>query len=85
MKNTLTAIRERLSHDLGKKVVLTAYEPRNVVIEHTGTLSQTYPSVFIIDLDTYPRSPDRISYNYSDILTGDIELKFMHANDTAFG
>lgn len=76
MKNTLTAIREKLTGQIGQTVTLKAFEPRNVIIEHTGTLIQTYPSFFIIDLDSYPRSMDRVSYSYSDVLTGDIELNF---------
>jgi len=73
---TIMAIRKKLNNQIGKKVKLTAYEARNQIIEHTGVLSNTYPSVFIIDLGDSPNSVDRVSYNYSDILTGYIELKF---------
>lgn len=73
---TLNNIRQKLKENIGKEVTLTAYEARNVVIEHTGTLSGLYPSVFVIEKDTYPKSVDRVSYNYKDILTGYIELNF---------
>ena len=76
MNNTVTAIRENLNEQVGKEVKLTAYQPRNVVVEHTGVLSNTYPSVFVIDLEDTPNSVDRVSYNYSDILTGYVELQF---------
>ena len=76
MNNTVTAIRENLNDQVGKEVKLTAYQPRNVVVEHTGVLSNTYPSVFVIDLEDTPNSVDRVSYNYSDILTGYVELQF---------
>jgi uncharacterized protein Veg len=76
MPKNIREIQQLLNKMKGKKVTLTAYEARNVVIEHTGTLSNTYPSVFVIDLDSYPKSVDRVSYNYSDILTGYIELNF---------
>ncbi|MCL1950417.1 MAG: Veg family protein [Turicibacter sp.] len=74
---SLKDIRHALSKHLGKTVTLTAYEPRNVVVEHTGTLSSVYPSVFVIDIDQdlTPKSVGRVSYNYSDILTGYIELQ----------
>jgi len=76
MNNTVTAIRENLNEQVGKEVKLTAYQPRNVIVEHTGVLSNTYPSVFVIDLEDTPNSVDRVSYNYSDILTGYVELQF---------
>jgi uncharacterized protein Veg len=75
MPKNIREIKQLLAEMVGKKVTLTAYEARNVVIEHKGTLSSTYPSVFVIDLDSYPKSVDRVSYNYSDILTGYVELK----------
>lgn len=68
-------IRQELSGQVGNKVKLTAYESRNRVIEHTGVLSNTYPSVFIIDLGNQD-SVDRVSYSYIDILTGSVELQF---------
>jgi len=76
MTQTIMNIRKKLNEQIGKEVKLTAYEARNQVIEHTGVLANTYPSVFIIDLESAPKSVDRVSYNYSDILTGYIELQF---------
>jgi len=74
---TLKDIRQALTKHVGKQVTLTAYEPRNVVVEHTGILSNAYPSVFVIDIDQEmaPKSVGRVSYNYADILTGYIELQ----------
>ncbi|MCL1950055.1 MAG: Veg family protein [Turicibacter sp.] len=76
LANTIMNIRQELSEQVGKEVKLTAYESRNRVIEHTGVLSNTYPSVFIIDLGTVQDSVDRVSYSYIDILTGSVELQF---------
>lgn len=76
LANNIMNIRQELSEQVGKEVRLTAYESRNRVIEHTGVLSSTYPSIFVIDLDNDRDSVDRVSYSYIDILTGSVELKF---------
>ncbi|MGL4373149.1 MAG: Veg family protein [Turicibacter sp.] len=76
LANNIINIRQELSEQVGKEVKLTAYESRNRVIEHTGVLSNTYPSVFVIDLDNNRDSVDRVSYSYIDILTGSVELQF---------
>ena len=52
MANNIVNIRQELSEQVGKEVKLTAYESRNRVVEHTGVLSNTYPSIFVIDLDS---------------------------------
>jgi uncharacterized protein Veg len=69
-------IRQELSEQVGKEVKLTAYESRNRVIEHTGVLLNTYPSVFVIDLGDVQESVPRVSYSYIDVLTGSVELQF---------
>ena len=74
MANNIVNIRQELSEQVGKEVKLTAY--RNRVVEHTGVLSNTYPSIFVIDLDSERDSVDRVSYSYIDVLTGSVELKF---------
>ena len=76
MANNIVNIRQELSEQVGKEVKLTAYESRNRVVEHTGILSNTYPSIFFIDLDSQRDSVDRVSYSYIDVLTGSVELKF---------
>ena len=69
MANNIVNIRQELSEQVGKEVKLTAYESRNRVVEHTGVLSNTYPS-------SERDSVDRVSYSYIDVLTGSVELKF---------
>lgn len=76
MANNIVNIRQELSEQVGKEVKLTAYESRNRVVEHTGILSNTYPSIFVIDLYSQRDSVDRVSYSYIDVLTGSVELKF---------
>lgn len=76
MANNIVTIRQELSEQVGKEVKLTACESRNRVVEHTGVLSNTYPSIFVIDLDSQRDSVDRVSYSYIDVLTGSVELKF---------
>jgi len=75
---TIEEVKQELSQKIGQTVTLTAYEPRNIIIERIGVLSKVFPSLFVIDIDRElaPKSADRVSYNYADILTGYIELEF---------
>ena len=74
-KNILD-IRSELNDNLGKPVKLVAYESRNRVTEKIGTLSNLYPSVFVVEIGEEQDSVDRVSYNYIDILTGSVKLDF---------
>jgi uncharacterized protein Veg len=74
-KNVLD-IRNELAENVGKPVKLVAYESRNRIVERFGTLSQTYPSVFVVEIAEDQESVDRVSYNYTDVLTGSVKLNF---------
>lgn len=76
MFKTLNEIRNHLNEKIGKEVILTSHQPRNLVIEHTGILAKLYPSLFIIEIVDTSKTVNRVSFSYSDILTGDIELAF---------
>ena len=76
LAKSISDIRNELNDHIGKTVRLVAYESRNRMTQKTGTLSSTYPSVFVVEIGEDQDSVDRVSYNYIDILTGSVELEF---------
>jgi len=76
LAKTVLNIRNELDEQVGKRVKLIAYESRNRVVQRTGTLSNTYPSVFVVEIAEDQESVDRVSYSYIDVLTGSVELNF---------
>ena len=44
------------------------------------TLAETYPAVFVIELDQDKNSFERVSYSYADVLTQTVELTFYDDN-----
>ncbi|MCI4171002.1 biofilm formation stimulator Veg, partial [Bacillus spizizenii] len=73
-------IKRSLDGNLGKRLKLKANGGRRKTIERSGILAETYPSVFVIQLDQDENSFERVSYSYADILTETVELTF---NDDA--
>jgi len=76
LAKSILDIRNELNDNIGKPVKLVAYESRNRVTKRSGTLSNIYPSVFVVEIGEDQDSVDRVSYNYIDILTGSVELDF---------
>ena len=76
MLKRVVDIRDELSGNLGKSVKLVSYESRNRVTERQGKLTNTYPSIFIVEIAEEQDSVNRVSYNYIDVLTGTVELNF---------
>lgn len=77
MPITLKSIKEGLDQQLGNKIMLTAQAGRKKVTERKGILTETYPSVFVVELDQDKHAFDRVSYSYTDILTQSVEIEFI--------
>lgn len=49
-------------------------------IERCGVLKETYPSVFIVELDQDKHNFERVSYTYTDVLTENVQVSFEEDN-----
>ena len=50
--NTLSVIKKDIESHVGEKVVLKANGGRRKVLVNNGVLEKTYPSIFVIRLDS---------------------------------
>ncbi|MDF2947894.1 MAG: transporter permease [Bacillales bacterium] len=76
MAKRLDEIKKDLDQNVGRKLHLKANGGRRKTIERSGRLTETYPSVFIVELDKVHSSIERLSFSYADILTETVELTF---------
>ncbi|MGG3843470.1 biofilm formation stimulator Veg [Anoxybacillus kestanbolensis] len=77
MGKTLSEIKKVLDSNLGKRLTLKANGGRRKTIERCGVLAQTYPSVFVVELDQEENAFERVSYSYADVLTETVQLTFL--------
>nr|WP_202406465.1 Veg family protein [Virgibacillus massiliensis] len=73
---TLIEIKQGLEGHVGERLKLKANGGRRKTIERSGVLAETYPSVFIVELDQEENAFERVSYSYADVLTETVELSF---------
>ncbi|MBB6451519.1 uncharacterized protein Veg [Geomicrobium halophilum] len=74
MGKTLMEIKEALEENVGKRITLKANGGRRRIVERSGLLEGTYPSVFIVKLDRDKHKIERVSYSYTDVLTETVQL-----------
>ncbi len=78
MPITIASIKQNLDGQLGKEIRLTAQAGRKKTTERKGILSETYPAVFIVELNQEENAFERVSYSYTDVLTQTVELEFLN-------
>lgn len=76
MPNSIVEIKRKLDDRLGEHVLVKAQAGRKRITTHHGTLSKTYPAVFVVHLNDEQGSLDRVSYSYTDLLTKNISIAF---------
>jgi len=72
--NTLSIIKRDIESHVGEKVVLKANGGRRKVLVNNGVLEKTYPSIFVIRLDSDTQRT--VTYSYSDVLTNTVQIVF---------
>ncbi len=85
MAKTLSDIKKALDSNIGKRLTLKANGGRRKTIERCGILAETYPSVFVIELDQAENAFERVSYSYADVLTETVKLTFLDDDHMVVG
>ena len=57
-------------------LTVVAQAGRKKVTRRRGTLKETYPAIFVVDLDQDENAFERVSYSYADLLTKSIQITF---------
>ena len=65
-------VKNKITANINKKVVVTVYGLRNKINRYEGTLYKTYPNIFSIIYEGVEKS-----FSYNDYITGDIKIKFI--------
>lgn len=76
MPTSIMTIKHQLDNHLGDTLTVVAQAGRKKVTRRHGVLKETFPAVFVVDLDQEQNSFKHVSYSYTDLLTKNIELHF---------
>ncbi|WP_407894810.1 Veg family protein [Lacticaseibacillus sp. N501-2] len=76
MPMTLASIKQQLDDKIGENLTVVAQAGRKKVTRRKGTLKETYPAIFVVDLDQETNAFERVSYSYADLLTKSIQITF---------
>ncbi len=72
--NRIDTIHAELAKLVGQRIRVRANMGRSRIVERFGTLLQTYPALFVVEVEERRGRRARQSYQYVDVLTGTVEL-----------
>jgi len=74
----LVDIREKLASHIGARVRYRQSRGRRKPEEHEGVIMETYPNIFTLFVKAQNST---VSFRYADLLTHDLELKFLPSGE----
>lgn len=73
---TIDDIKAQLEKKIGQRIELVVDKGRKKTRERRGVLKDTYPAIFIIELNDEVEY-ERLSFSYTDVLTGIVDITFL--------
>ena len=76
MPSNLAEIKRALDTKIVSRVELTQQVGRKRIMKRSGVLSDTFPAVFVVELDQEDNQFERMCYSYTDVLTEAVAIEF---------
>ena len=67
----LDTVKDNITKNIGKKVIVTVYGMRNKVNKYEGVLYKVYPNIFSIMTDYGEKS-----FSYNEYITGEVKISY---------
>lgn len=67
----LDTVKDNITKNIGKKVIVTVYGMRNKVNKYEGVLYKVYPNIFSIMTDYGEKS-----FSYNEYITGEVKIRY---------
>ena len=71
-KMNIEIIKDEMKSHLNDKVEVSVYGLRNKTEHFVGTISKLYPYIFTVLVNGNEKS-----FNYADVITGEVQVKYM--------
>ena len=68
----INIIKEDISKNINRKVIVNVYGLRNRVSRYEGILYKIYPNLFTVLVNGEEKS-----FNYRDVITGEVKIKYL--------
>ena len=73
-KSDVHKVRREVRDNIGKRVKVKANKGRRKISVAEGIITETYPSIFLIEIDDDTSCARTMSFSYTDVLTRDVRM-----------
>ena len=68
----INIVKEKISKNINRKVSISVYGLRNRVNRYEGIIYKMYPNLFTVLVNGEEKS-----FNYRDVITGEVKIKYL--------
>ena len=70
-------VRSSVDQNIGNKVKIRANRGRHKIDVTEGIIRETYPSIFLVEVENKLDDTTQISFSYTDVLTKDVQMQLI--------
>ncbi|MCR5690703.1 MAG: Veg family protein [Eubacterium sp.] len=71
---TVGNVRQSMAKHIGRKVTIRSNLGRHKYDVTEGVIKETYPCIFLVQLEGENEGVKTVSYSYADVITQDVQL-----------
>ena len=68
----LNRVRQSIKNQIGSKIKISANRGRHKFVTAKGVITQTYPNIFLVELEN-----KTVSFSYQDVITRDVRMMLL--------
>ncbi|MCR5586149.1 MAG: Veg family protein [Lachnospiraceae bacterium] len=77
-QSDIKKVKLSIDKNIGSKVKIRANRGRHKIDVTEGVIKQTYPSIFLVDVENkLDSSIQTVSFSYTDVLTRDVRMQLI--------
>ncbi|NLJ90630.1 MAG: hypothetical protein GX323_06990 [Clostridiales bacterium] len=73
-KSDVNNVRREVTDNIGRRVKIKANKGRRKISIAEGVITETYPSIFLIETEDDKNNVRTMSFSYKDVLTKDVKM-----------
>ena len=73
----LNRVRQSIKNQIGSKIKISANRGRHKFVTAKGVITQTYPNIFLVELENTAGNDQTVSFSYQDVITRDVRMMLL--------
>ena len=73
----IQCIRKSIQERIGSKIKISSNKGRHKFVTSQGVITETYPNIFLVEIEDDSTKSKTVSFSYQDVITKDVRMMLL--------